>query len=74
MLAGLSGQHSLGLVTMSFSLAILLVGILYRDLFVHEVLATHVGDRSIRRLEITKGHESVALGQVVVISRNLCSG
>lgn len=43
MFAGLGGEHSFGLVTMSFTLTILLVCVLYGDLFVHEILAAHVG-------------------------------
>jgi hypothetical protein len=58
---GLSREHSLRLVTMSLTLAVLLVGVLHRDLFVHEVLTVHVGDGVVGRLEIGERHEPIAL-------------
>jgi hypothetical protein len=43
----LRGQRSLGLITMSLSFTILLVGVLHRNLLVHEVLTVHIGDSGI---------------------------
>lgn len=40
----LSSQHSLCLVTVPFALAVFLVGILYGDVFVHQILTVHVGN------------------------------
>jgi hypothetical protein len=67
----LRGQRSLGLITMSLSLAILFVGILHGNLLVHEVLAIHISNGSVGGLEIGKGDESITLGQIVVIPSNL---
>jgi len=47
-------EHSLGLVTMSISLAVFLVGILNRNFLVHEVLAVHVGNGVVRSFEVGK--------------------
>ena len=56
---------------MSLAFPILLVRILHRNLFVHQVLAIHVGDGRVRGFEIGKRHKSVSLGQIVVITSNL---
>lgn len=71
MFPSLRGQRSLGLITMSLSLAILFVRILHGNLLIHEVLAVHIGNCCVRGLEIGKGDESIALGQIVVIPSNL---
>lgn len=52
MLSGLGCQHSLCLVAMPFTLAIFLVCVLNRDLFIHQILGIHVGDSCVRRFEI----------------------
>lgn len=62
MSSGLSREHTFGLVTVSLALAVLLVRVLDRDFFVHEILAVHVGDGVIRRLKVGEGNESVSLG------------
>lgn len=67
----LRSQRSLGLITMSLSLAILFVGILHRNLLVHKVLAVHIGNGRIGGLEVGEGDEAITLGQIVVIPSNL---
>lgn len=56
---------------MSLALAILLVGILDRDLLVHEVLTVHIGDGIVRSIEGGKGEESVTLGVVGLVAGDL---
>lgn len=73
MLPGLIGQHAFSLVSMSFSFAVFLVGVLDGDFLVHKVLAVHVGDRIIGGFEVGKGYEPVAFGEVVVVSSDLAS-
>lgn len=68
---GLGGKHSLRLVTVSFSFTVLLVGVLNRDLFVHEVLAVHVGNGIVRRFEGPERDKAVTFGQVVLVTGNL---
>jgi hypothetical protein len=41
---GLFREHTLGFVSVSFALSILLVRILDRDLLAHNVLVVHAGD------------------------------
>ena len=55
-------QHSLRLITMSLSLTILFVGILHRNLLVHEILTVHIGNGRVGGLEIGEGDETVTLG------------
>jgi hypothetical protein len=54
MFPSLRGQRSLGLITMSLSLAILLVGVLHRHLLVHEILTIHIGNGSVGGFEVGK--------------------
>lgn len=70
-LASLGGKHALSVVSVAFALAILLVGVLNRDLLVSEVLAVHVLDRLVRRLEVGEGNKSVTLGKAIVVVSNL---
>ena len=58
---GLGGKHSFGLISMSLAFAVLLVSVLNRDLFVHEVLAVHVCDGVVGRFEVGEGYEAIAL-------------
>jgi len=39
---------------MPFTLTVFLVCVLHRDFLIHEILAVHVGYRSVRRLEVGK--------------------
>lgn len=59
-LPGLSGEHTFCLITVSFALAIFLVGVLYGDFFIHEILTVHVRDRVVGSFERCKGDETVA--------------
>lgn len=70
-LAGLGGQHSLGLVAVSLALSVLLISILDRDLLVHEILAVHGGDCAVGRFKVGKRDKAVALGQIGIVSGNL---
>lgn len=54
-------QSSLGLVSVSLSLPILLVGILNRDVFIHDILAVHVRDGGVGGFEIRIRDKSVTL-------------
>ena len=69
--ACLSCQHTLRLITVTLSLSILLVSVLYTDLLVHEILSVHVRDRIIGSVEVCERDKSVALGQVRIIACNL---
>jgi hypothetical protein len=71
MLASLGCQHPFCLITMSLAFPILLVCILYRNLFVHQVLTIHVGDSRVRGFEIGKRNKSISLREIVVITGNL---
>jgi hypothetical protein len=73
MFPSLRCQRSLGLITMSLSLAILLVGILYGNLLVHKVLVVHIGNGRVGGFKIGKGHEPITLGKIIVIPSNLYS-
>lgn len=73
MLASLGGQHALSLVTVPLALAVLLVRILHGDLFIHQILAVHVGDGGVGGLEVAKGDEAVAFGQVIIVAGDLRS-
>lgn len=73
MLPSLGGKRTLRSVTVAFTLAVLLVGVLDANLLVHEVLSVHVLDSFIRGLECTKRDKTVALGQVAVVARDLLS-
>jgi hypothetical protein len=56
----LRGKHTFSIITMPLAFAVLLVGVLYADILVHEILAVHVGDSVVRSLESRVGHKSVA--------------
>lgn len=68
---GLLREHALGLVAVALALAVLLVGVLDRDLLAHHVLAVHAGNGRVRRVKVAKGDEAVALGQAVFVAGNL---
>lgn len=70
-LAGLGGEGALGLVAVPLALAVLLVRVLHRDLLVHEVLAVHVGDGVVARLEGAEADEAVAFAEVGVVAGDL---
>jgi len=72
-LARLRGKQSFGLVAMTLALAVLLVGVLDRDLLIHEILSVEIGNGFIRSLEVGEGHETITLGQVGIISGDLKS-
>jgi hypothetical protein len=68
---GLGGEHTLGLVAVTLTFAVLFVGVLDGDFFVHEVLAIHVCNGIVGGLEIGEGDETVAFGEVGFITGNL---
>lgn len=68
---GLLRKHALGLVAVALALAVLLVGVLDRDLLAHHVLAVHAGNGGVRRVEVAVGDEAVALAHVVLVACNL---
>ena len=56
---------------MAFALAVLLVGVLDGDVFVHEVLVVHVGDGVVGGFEVGVGDEAVAFGEVGFVAGDL---
>lgn len=64
-------EQTLCIVSVARTLAVLLVCILHGDLLALHVLAVHVGDGSIRGVEVGVGNEAVALGQSEIVARNL---
>jgi len=70
-LAGLGGEHALGLVAVTLAFAVFFVGVLDRDFFVHEVLAVHVGNGFVGGFEVGEGYEAVAFGEVGIIAGDL---
>ena len=70
-LAGLGGEHALGLVAVALAFAVFFVGVLDRDFLVHEVLAVHVGDGFVGGFEVGKGYEAVPFGEVGIIAGDL---
>ena len=68
---GLGGEHALGLVAVALAFAVLFVGVLDGDFFVHEILAIHVGNGIVGGLEIGEGDETVAFGEVGFVAGNL---
>ena len=67
----LGGEHALCFITMALALPVLLVGILYADVLVHQILTVHVGDGVVRGLEVGVGHEAVTLGQASLVAGDL---
>lgn len=67
----LRSQHPFCRITVPLAFTVLLVGVLNRNLLIHEILPVHVGDSSVRRLEIGKGHKTISFGHVLFISGNL---
>ena len=70
-LAGLGGEHALGLVAVALAFAVFFVGVLDRDFLVHEVLAVHVGDGFVGGFEVGEGYETVAFGEVGIVAGDL---
>ena len=64
-------EQTLCVVTVAGALAVLLVGVLHRDLLAHHVLAVHVRDGGVRGVEVGVGHEAVALGHVELVAGDL---
>lgn len=78
MLLSLGREFSLGLVTVSLALAVLLVRVLDCDLLAQQVLPVHSIPRHIRSLEPIERDKSIALGHVVLVAndsrrRNKCA-
>ena len=71
MFSCLGRQHSLGLIAVSFTLTIFLVGVLNRNLLVHKILAVHVLDGFVGGLEIGERDETVPLGKVGIVAGDL---
>lgn len=71
MLLSFGGQLTLGLVTVALALSVLLVCIFDGNLFAQQILPVHGRPSSITGLERTKTDETIALGDVVVVSDNV---
>ena len=69
---GLFRQHTLGFVSVSLTLSILLVRILNRNLLAHDILVVHAGDSRVGGFEVAVRDETIALGCARdVVARNL---
>ena len=64
-------QSSFGFITMALAFAVFLVCILYRDFFVHQILAVHIRDCGIRGFKVAKRDESISFREVRLVARNL---
>ena len=73
MLLGLRSQHTLRFITVTFALAVLLVGVLHRDVFVHQILAIHVCDGVIGGSKSSR-RRSRSLSRGRLIPRDLGQG
>lgn len=67
----LRGQSSFSFITMALTFAVFLVCILHRDFLVHQILAVHIRDGSIRGLKVGKRDESISFREVRLVTRNL---
>jgi hypothetical protein len=67
----LTGKHSLRFITMPLSLPILLISILNRNVFIHEILPVHVRDCVVRGFEGGVRDEAVAFGEPGLVARDL---
>jgi hypothetical protein len=67
----LRSEETLRLVTVTFSLPVFLVRVLHVDLLVHEELLIHALNRFIRRLERVVRDKPEALGEALIVTRNL---
>lgn len=68
---GLGREHTFRLVTVSLSLAVLLVGVLHGDVLVHKELPIHVVDGIVASFKGAVAHEAIALAQAVVVAGDL---
>lgn len=67
-LLSFGSKLSLGVVTVPLALPVLLVRVLYGNLLAQQVLAIHCFPRRIRSLEGVVGHETIALGNIVLVT------
>jgi hypothetical protein len=67
----LCSEHSLCLIAVAVAFAVLLVGVLDRDVLIHEVLVMHVGDRVVGGLKVGVGYEAVAFGEIGFVAGDL---
>jgi hypothetical protein len=67
----LCSEHSLCLIAVAVAFAVLLVGVLDRDVLIHEVLVMHVGDRVVGGLKVGVGYEPVAFGEIGFVAGDL---
>ena len=71
-LSSLCGEETFSLVAVTLAFAILFVGILYRDFFVHEVLPIHAFDGLVGGFKGVVGDEAVAFGGTRLVPGDLC--
>jgi hypothetical protein len=67
----LGSKHAFCFIAVSFSFSVFLVGVLDRDVFVHEILPVHVCDRVVGGFECAVGDEAVAFAEPRLIPCNL---
>lgn len=71
MLLCLCCEETLGLVSMTFSFPVFLVGVLDIDFFIHEELVVHRFDGFVRCFEGVVGYETESFGDSLVVPSNL---
>ena len=74
MCLGLRSEHTFCFIAVAFAFTILLVGVLYTDFLVHEVLPAHICDGIVGGLEVGVGDEAVTFGQVRLVASDLGLG
>ena len=70
-LLSLRGEFPFGFVAVALALAVLLVGVLYRDLLAQQILSAHRVPGNIASLEAVKADEAVPLADVVVVTNDV---
>jgi hypothetical protein len=68
---GLCSKSPLGIIAMTLAFAVFLVCVLYRHLFVHEILTIHIRNRCIRAVKVSERDKAVAFREVRFIAGNL---
>lgn len=70
-LLGLGGELSLSLVTVPLAPAVLLEGVLHRNLLAEDVLAVEVGDGGVAAVKVAKADKAEALACAAVLAGDL---
>jgi len=73
-LSGLRRKHPFCFIAMAFTLTILFICILNRNLLIREVMAVQIVDGIVGSFEIGERDEAVALGEIGIVPSNLPGG